>query len=960
MLHKLVLSNSFVVRSNRVFIYMLFSFLCIALFPAMLQANVAESSDKQTGRQQLVIASSNNFPPINILGENGPLTGFARDLSSAVARAIGVEVAYKHSGVWPNVLKMLETGSADLIHDTGYTSERDAYLDFTVPIIEMPESIFVREQQFDIQHISSLNGKKVACVNGHITHLYLQNFKGIQCHLVNTPAEGLVALINGNVDAFIYPQQIVRYLAQQLKLAHKIKVVGEPLRVLSWSMTVKQGNRELVEQLNRGIEAVKESGEYQRIYDKWFGRRLFAGYSQDEVFIIAIAAVSLSLLIAIMAGLLLYTRGITSVNRALVESENKYRTLADELPESIFLKDIDLNYVSCNQRYADSLGIKPEEIAGKSDYDFYQENVEDYRAGDRMVMELGETREFIESCVEDGKKIIINTIKTPVYNDAGELKGVLGIFWDITEERNIKDRLANTISEYNAITATVPDIMFKLDNEGNFTWWNESLERTIDLQSSSLKNEHILNIVVEQDREIVDQAMQATIKNGYGEIEARLCTHNGELIFNINGAKLLDDEGMFIGFVGSGRDVSKQKESELQQQELQHQLIQAQKMEAIGQLTGGIAHDFNNMLAVILGYGELTREGLKSGKSEQKLDEYLLAIVRSSSRARDLVTQMMTFARGQKGTLQELVVADMVSEAVNMLRPMLPTTIELKWQVDDQLPSLMADPVMLQQMLVNLCINARDAMQKHGQITIQAREVFVDDGVCISCHGKFNGSYIELSVTDSGTGIEPELISQIFQPFVTTKNVGEGSGSGMGLAMVHGITHEHRGHIKLESRPGNTQFSIYLPTEDIIASENEPEEEIIHTVIQNDEQQHHILVVDDEFILCELLREVLMDEGYKVSVENNAISALSLFKSNPERYDLVITDQTMPEMTGSEMAIEMLKLKEDLPIIISTGHSDKSDEDSARVIGIKAFLKKPVDMKQLLETVQKLLNNQTI
>ena len=216
---------------KRIYISFLASFLCVLFALSILHAAEPDDSKINGVKRPLVIASSNNFPPVNTLDEKGQLIGFARDMSSAVAKAIGVEVTYVHSGIWTNVLKWLATGKADLIHDTGYNIERESYLDFTDSIIEMPESIFVRDQQFDVNSLFSLYGKKVACVNRHITHLYLQQFKDIQCHLVNTPAEGLIALINGSVEAFIYPEQIVFYLAQKLKLSHKIKLTGKPLSV---------------------------------------------------------------------------------------------------------------------------------------------------------------------------------------------------------------------------------------------------------------------------------------------------------------------------------------------------------------------------------------------------------------------------------------------------------------------------------------------------------------------------------------------------------------------------------------------------------------------------------------------------------------------------------------------------------------------------------------------------------
>ncbi|MDH5766552.1 MAG: transporter substrate-binding domain-containing protein, partial [Gammaproteobacteria bacterium] len=222
--------------------------------------------------ESLTVSSSNNFPPINNLDEQGELIGFGRDISDAVLREMGVDVKRIHSPKWNQVLQWLDSGDVDLIHDTGYTKEREKYLDFSAPIIEMSEVIFVQSQRLDIHDMDSLNGKVVACVRNHITHIYLKGFPQIECFLVNTPLEGLHALSAGKVDAFIYPRKIIEYYAQKMSLTDKIKIAGEPLRTLVWSMTVKKGNKEVLDLINQGIAKVKASGEYERIYNKWFGR----------------------------------------------------------------------------------------------------------------------------------------------------------------------------------------------------------------------------------------------------------------------------------------------------------------------------------------------------------------------------------------------------------------------------------------------------------------------------------------------------------------------------------------------------------------------------------------------------------------------------------------------------------------------------------------------------------------
>lgn len=231
----------------------------------------------------LVAASSDNFPPVNLLDRDGELTGFGRDLSTAVLRAVDRKAVHLHSGNWPEVLEWLDEGRADFIHDTGYTPDRTGFLDFSEPILEMPEGIFVLDRRYDIRSLPSLYGKRVACVNKHITHLYLQKIPQILCHIVATPRAGVQALLDGEADAFIYPRQIVQYYAYEMGAARRIKEVGEPLRTLTWHMTVKKGNNDVLLLLNQGIAKVRASGEYDRIYNKWFGQALQRGYDAAQV-----------------------------------------------------------------------------------------------------------------------------------------------------------------------------------------------------------------------------------------------------------------------------------------------------------------------------------------------------------------------------------------------------------------------------------------------------------------------------------------------------------------------------------------------------------------------------------------------------------------------------------------------------------------------------------------------------
>ncbi len=379
-------------------------------------------------------------------------------------------------------------------------------------------------------------------------------------------------------------------------------------------------------------------------------------------------------------------------------------------------------------------------------------------------------------------------------------------------------------------------------------------------------------------------------------------------------------------------------------------LRQAQKIEAIGQLTGGIAHDFNNILASILGYAALARDSL--GKDQEKQRGYLQEVIQAGERARDLVRQMLDFSRSSQGNPVLLSVSDLVDESVKMLRALLPSSIRIVPPGGGQaLPPVRADAAQLQQVLVNLCVNARDALQGEGTLTLDVRSLKTAGVRCASCHRQIRGDFVVLAVKDNGCGMNADQQARIFDPFFTTKEVGKGTG--MGLSAVHGIVHSHGGHILLESAPGQgSEFRILLPAQGgELPDAGEDREEATNTAAF----PARILVVDDEAAIGRFLKELLEAQGYEVEVSEDPRQALARFEADPGDLDLVITDQTMPGMSGLRLAACMRARRPDLPVILCSGFSDLVDENSAREAGIAAFLSKPIDMNSLLAKISELL-----
>ncbi|MFQ5469155.1 MAG: response regulator [Gammaproteobacteria bacterium] len=395
-----------------------------------------------------------------------------------------------------------------------------------------------------------------------------------------------------------------------------------------------------------------------------------------------------------------------------------------------------------------------------------------------------------------------------------------------------------------------------------------------------------------------------------------------------------------------GRDIT-------ERQMMQKQLRQSQKMQAIGQLTGGIAHDFNNMLAAIMGYTELARE-LNAKNGDERMAKYLGEIYRSSARARDLIAQMLAFSRGAKSSGETIYLKPSVTGAIQMIRATLPSSIEIVKRFDSEAGMIVIDPVQLDQVIMNLCINARDAMDGYGRITLSIENVFIESQPCSSCHETIIGEYTELVVQDNGHGIDSNTIEMIFDPFFTRKEVGKGTG--MGLSMVHGILHEHHGHIIVESVPEKgSKFRVLFPkatvAEDVVV-----EHEHLGSQVNIDKLTGKVLIVDDEQAVGNFVRELLESKGCRVVYESDSREALTWFSMNSENVDVVILDQTMPALSGVELAQVMFQKRPDIPIILYSGYTDDINRERARELGIEYFLDKPLNMDLLIRVMATVLS----
>jgi signal transduction histidine kinase/ActR/RegA family two-component response regulator len=396
-------------------------------------------------------------------------------------------------------------------------------------------------------------------------------------------------------------------------------------------------------------------------------------------------------------------------------------------------------------------------------------------------------------------------------------------------------------------------------------------------------------------------------------------------------------------------EIAEHRRAKEEENKLKAQLLGAQRLEAIGSLAGGIAHDFNNILAAIIGYTELLRCDLpENSKAQANLE----AIYEAGIRAKDLVHQILTFSRQSEEEKKPLRISTVIKEALKLLRASLPATIEIRQNLASQSDTVLANPTQIHQVLINLCTNSAQAMrEKGGVLEVSLEDADLDSEATASNPDLQPGVHVKLTVRDTGSGIAPEIVERIFDPYFSTREPEQGTG--MGLAVVHGIVKSTGGTITVDSKLGEgTAIHVFFPR---IRGKATPEARGLSPFPLGNER---ILFVDDEKALVDIGVQLLEHLGYRVVARTSSIEALEAFRNQPEKFDLVVSDQTMPNMTGEMLAKELIRIRPDIPIVLCTGYSEMISEEKATALGIKKLIMKPILMREISQTIRQILDQE--
>jgi PAS domain S-box-containing protein len=626
------------------------------------------------------------------------------------------------------------------------------------------------------------------------------------------------------------------------------------------------------------------------------------------------------------------------VETALRASKKEWERTFNAITDIVTLQTPDMCIVKTNLSGSVALGVPMGAIKGQHCYELFHGSSQPC---DQCP--LLETKKTFSPYTKEmyheklGKRFLVSA--SPVINEGGELTHIVHVATDITPMKEAEEdriRLTAAIDQASE-TIVITDI------EGSIQYVNPAFEKLTGYSREEAMGQTPRIIKSGNHDQAFYEKIWTTLLGGE--------TWSGHLVNKKKDGSLFEEEatispvkdsnGQITNFVAVKRDVSREMS-------LERQLRQAMKMEAIGTLAGGVAHDFNNILTAILGYSEIAREQLPADDPIRKdLDQVIIA----GDRATALVRQILTFSRQGEEKLKLLNIQVIIKEVLKLLRSSLPTTIKLEESINTNCSMVLADSTQIHQVLMNICTNAKHAIGGDlGTINVSLSEVQVTETESIAdCPTMQHGTYLDLEISDTGCGMDGLTRSKIFDPFFTTKE--KGKGTGLGLAVVHGIIKQHKGEITVVSEPGQgTAFHIYLP---VIAEESVYVGDVVLEEIPRGSER--ILFVDDEIAITDMMQRTLSSLGYTVTVFSSSMEALDAYQKNPGDFDLVITDMTMPEMTGINLTGKLLALTPDLPVILCTGFSEAIDEAKAKSFGICEYIKKPVDKRTLAEAIRKAL-----
>ena len=631
----------------------------------------------------------------------------------------------------------------------------------------------------------------------------------------------------------------------------------------------------------------------------------------------------------------------------LSRQKEEWELTFDAVPDLIAIIDKDYRIKRVNRAMADKLGVSPAEAVGLTCYEHVHGTREPPPFCPHAKL-LTDGRGHRVEVAEERLKGIYSVSVSPLPDPEGNVIGSVHIAHEITELKKVEEDLRESEKNYRILLENVGAAVIHFDTEFKIVMANNRVCRDWQMDLETLKGKSLRDIFPENEAERYERRFLDVAAKGKGAEFEDLIEIGGVKRWMMSRIDIVKNaEGEHTGYIEILYDISDRKAAEEQKALLEAQLRRTRKMESIGTLAGGIAHEFNNMLGIIIGNAELALLELPEGNSaHHNLQEILAAGIR----AREVVKQLLDFSRKTDGALKPLHLSPVIKKSLKLVRSSIPVTIEMHQDISAEYDTVKADATRISQVLINLCANAAHAMEDDGGVlNVGLDNIMLGESDCVGHPELVPKKYLRLTVADSGSGMSPDVMARVFDPFFTTKEIGKGVG--LGLSVVHGIVKEHGGDITVESEAGKgTTFSVLLP---VIEAAAEQEAEPLETTPGGNER---ILFVDDEESILLSEKQTLTNLGYTVEIEKNPLKALETVRSRPGDFDILISDMTMPGMTGDRLAEKVREINPRIPVILCTGYSQRMCEEKAEQMGISAVIMKPALTHEMAEKIRKALD----
>ncbi|NTW84014.1 MAG: PAS domain S-box protein [Chlorobiaceae bacterium] len=637
-----------------------------------------------------------------------------------------------------------------------------------------------------------------------------------------------------------------------------------------------------------------------------------------------------------------------SAEKELRQSEERYRTLFQNKYTVMMIFDpLDGQIIDANPAAENFYGWSRNELLKMNVTQINTLSEQDVKSEMQKARSMERNYFNFRHRRADGSFRDVEVVSGPITLMGKSL--LYSIVHDVTERKKFQEAFLESNKRMNVIMNSTNAGIWEVDFASNDVYWSDEIWRLygIDENGCTPSLENWLNTIIQEDRPTIEKTVADAIKNAAEYNSSwRVRDPDGSMRWLMaKGTPFTDAGGKVLKYVGIVLDITERKREEDEKKKLESRILKSERLETIGTLAGGIAHDFNNILTPIMGYAEL---GMIKLPDEDPLRQYFKEIMMASERAQNLVSQILTFSRAQESEPSNVSVQSIIDEALMLMRSTIPSTIMIEKHLDPACRNILADPSKIHQVIVNLCTNAYQAMENSGgTLTIELEEVTPDKNLLNMLPELYEQPYAKLTISDTGYGIDRMTMDHIFEPFFTTKPVNKGTG--LGLSVVHGIITGYKGVINVESQPGKgCSFQIFLPIVD-------------HTVTGKEHKQvfscgnASILFIDDEEPTCKMMTMMLTELGHKALSFISPREALELFRQSPDEFNLVITDLTMPEMTGIKLASEIHAYKPEIPIILMTGFG--KDIDSVKeleIYGIHQLIKKPIKIENIVSAINKI------